>query len=167
MKKSILTILALMPILTFAQKETEYKATNNVIYKIGDTIKLGMGSAINGDFLYLQMAGWAGAMNGGSSDANNIGKKYANTNVIIKKIKSSKVRGAKKYRFIVGGGNITNYELLIEEAISSNEIRSDQSDIKSVNIDNLDQIEKLKKLFDSGAITQDEFNSKKKKLLGL
>ncbi|WP_316745135.1 SHOCT domain-containing protein [Pedobacter antarcticus] len=170
MKKHFLTILALtISICSYAQKNKEYRASNGVTYNVGDTIQLGRGSATNGDFLYLQMGGWAGAIAGGGSDSRNIGKRYANTNVIIKKIKSAKVRGSEKHVFTVAGGNITNYELLIDEAIESGEIKDIHKKSADTNVvdDDLTKLEKLKKLLDSGAITQEEFDAKKKQILGL
>jgi hypothetical protein len=43
--------------------------------------------------------------------------------LLLKKIKQVTFKGAVKTGFIVGGGNITNYLLLIEDAIATCEIK--------------------------------------------
>ena len=167
MKKLITLLLLFCSINMYSQKT--YSASNGITYTEGDTIMLGMGSMPNGDFKWLQMGGWAAAMsynsNAGSSQFN-IGKGYANTAVILKKIKSYKTKGIQKCYFIVGGGNITNYYLYIEEAIETCEVKCKPSS-KSNNIqpDKYDQLKKIKELFDNGVITSEEYEKEKQKLL--
>lgn len=175
MKLTITTLLLSLIIFTAkSQKITEYKAINGVDYHIGDTVKLGRGSSPSGTFMYLQMGGWGAALsydsNGGPNQMN-IGRAYANTGVVIKKIKTYKIKGIQKYIFTVGGGNITNYLLTIDDAIQACEVVPCQSQQPTVVMqqqsdDNLDKLKKLKALLDSGAITQAEYDAQKKKLLG-
>jgi|ERR1700744_81016 len=169
--KKLITILAiLISANCFAQKE--YTAINNVTYKLGDTVHLGRGSSPSGTFLYLQMGGWGAIMsyssNGGPNQFN-IGRGYANTAVVIKKIKSGKIKGIVKYWFVVGGGNITNYNLMIDDAIQACEVVPCQNPNQPVVIehadDKFDKLKKLKALLDSGAINQEEYDIQKKKLL--
>jgi hypothetical protein len=172
MKKALFIIILLMPLFICAQKLTGYKAINGITYHIGDTVRLGLGSSPGGTFLYLQMGGWGAAM---SYDSNagpnqlNIGRGYANTAVIVKKIKAGKINGIAKYWFIVGGGNLTNYNLMIDEAIQVCEVIPCQSGSSAIGQqapeDNLDKLKKLKALFDAGTITQAEYDEQKKKLL--
>jgi hypothetical protein len=70
----------------FTQKITQYRAINGINYKVGDTVRLGMGSAGDGSFMYLQIGGWAATYdpNKGPNQLN-IGRAYANTAVKIKK----------------------------------------------------------------------------------
>lgn len=143
-----------------AQTLPEYKASNGITYKPGDTVKLGRGSHPNGDFRYLVMGGLAAS--GGDSD--NIPKHYSGMNVIIKKIKTQKMKGAEKVWFIVGAGNIVNYNLAIEDAIATCEV-SDCKNQTAASSDKYDQLAKLKGLLDSGVITQEEYDKEKKKLL--
>jgi len=161
MKKALLMIL-LLPVFAFGQDITEYKASNNKIYHIGDTVRLSKGSSSNGEFLYLQMGGINAFLGHGHN--LNIDKSYANTGVIIKKIKKDKVRGIQKTWFVVDGGNITNYNLYIDDAILSCEVTPCQTG-NTQTLSVADEILKLKKLLDAGAITQDEYNAQKKKLL--
>jgi len=174
MKKPLLLLcLFAISISTKAQKITQYTAINGITYHVGDTVRLGMGSSPNGTFLYLQIGGWGAAL---SYDADkgpnqlNIGRGYANTAVVIKKIKSGKIKGAEKYWFIVGGGNITNYNLTIDDAIQACEVVPCMRDLPPATVvqqsnDKFDKLKKLKGLLDSGAITQSEYDEQKKKLL--
>ncbi|MDF2431695.1 MAG: hypothetical protein JWP44_1326 [Mucilaginibacter sp.] len=172
MKKSLFIIALLTPLFIYAQKLTAYKAINGITYHIGDTVRLGLGSSASGTFTYLQMGGWGAAMSyepNAGPDQLNIGRGYANTAVIIKKIKASKINGIVKYWFIVGGGNLTNYNLMIDDAIQVCEVIPCQSNspviLQQASDNNLDKLKKLKALLDSGAITQAEYDEHKKKLL--
>ena len=164
MKNSLLLLL-LMPVALMAQSTIEeYKASNSITYHIGDTIKLGRGSTPTGDFAYFQVGG---VMTSTSTDlnANNTGRIFSGSNVVIKKIREYNKKGAQKVLFVVGAGTFTNYNLWIEDAIATCEIE----DCKKIDIaeksDNLDRLIKLKKLLDSGAITQNEYDAEKKKIL--
>jgi hypothetical protein len=170
--KKILLFALLVFVCVLAKAQKEYKAINGITYKIGDMVHLGRGSSPSGTFLYLQMGGWGAIMNYNSSDGPNqlnIGRGYANTAVVIKKIKTQKIEGIEKYYFVVGGGNITNYNLMIDEAIQACEVTPCQNPNQAIVVqqadDQFDKLKKLKGLLDSGAITQTEYDEQKKKLL--
>lgn len=161
MKKIILLLLLVTGFANAQERILEYKASNNVTYKVGDTIQLGRGSGIQGTFVYLKMAGWA------AGSATQIGSAYGGLNVNIKKIKKATFKGAEKIYFTVGGGNITNYSLEIEEAIATCEVKdcaSAQGTVVSQS-DKYDKLKKLKDLLADGTLTQEEYDSEKKKLL--
>jgi len=157
-------------VLGFGKKLSEYKASNGKTYHIGDTIKLGHGSAPNGDFRYVQIGGWAQLlpMEDKGSDTHNINKYSSGQGAVIQKIHSSKAHGFERVIFAVQLGFGTNFDLYIEDAIASCEIQDCKSNavvIVQQSSDNLDKIKKLKELLDSGAITQSEYDAQKKKLL--
>lgn len=161
MKKIILLLLLVTGFANAQERILEYKASNNVTYKVGDTIQLGRGSGIQGTFVYLKIAGWA------AGSATQIGSAYGGLNVNIKKIKKATFKGAEKIYFTVGGGNITNYSLEIEEAIATCEVKdctSPQGTVISQS-DKYDKLKKLKDLLSDGTLSQEEYDSEKKKLL--
>jgi hypothetical protein len=174
MKKLLFILLMVTGTITAkAQKLTSYTAINGVTYKIGDTVHLGMGSSPSGTFLYLQMGGWSAAL---SYDASagpnqlNIGRGYANTAVIVKKIKTDKIKGIIKYWFTVGGGNISNYNLDIDDAIQVCEVLPCQASgpappTMEPDDNKVARLKKWKALLDDGTITQDEYDAQKKKIL--
>jgi hypothetical protein len=161
MKKIILLLLMVNSLANAQDRILEYKASNNVTYKVGDNVQLGRGSGIQGTFVYLKISGWA------AGSATQIGSAYGGSNVNIKKIKKATFKGAEKIYFTVGGGNITNYSLEIEEAIASCEVKncvSTQNTIISQS-DKFDKLKKLKELLTDGTLTQEEYDAEKKKLL--
>lgn len=159
MKKLVLLLL-LLPLLGHAQRISEYTASNGVTYKEKDTVRLGLGSGLQGTFVHLTIGGWA------AGDGTQIGAAYANTAVVIKKIRKFKTKGIENVVFIVGGGNITNYNLLIEPAIMTCEVVPCKDDKAVVSQDNkYDKLKKLKALFDDGVLTKEEYEIEKKKIL--
>jgi hypothetical protein len=175
--KAYLFIFLFLPTSCFAQvlglgkKLSEYKASNGKTYHIGDTIKLGQGSSPNGTFRYVQYAGIASFMNMGQegADSHNLERNASGYEAVVKKIHQFKWHGAEKVVFAVGLGGANNFDLWIEDAITSCEIvdckPKTQAVVVSSTDDNLDKLKKLKALLDSGAITQAEYDAQKKKLL--
>lgn len=170
MKKiTLLIITVLMMNIVHAQdkveKLEEYTASNGITYKVGDEIKLGRGSDTNGKFVYVNIGGW-----GMSTDAetNRLGAANSGLIVTVKKIKSYNYKRYKGVYFTVGGGNLTNYNLDIENAIATCEIEDCKKEGESAansTTDKYDQLKKLKQLFDDGILTEEEYNVEKKKLL--
>lgn len=168
MRVSIVLFLALLCVNSLSAQKTkkieEYAATNGVTYKVGDEIKLGRGSDTNGRFVYVMMGGWAMSTN---PEENRLGAANAGLLVTIKKIKKYNYKRFKGVYFTVGGGNITNYLLDIENAIATCEIEDCTSTgDNTVEVDKYDQLAKLKKLLDEGVLTKEEFELEKKKILG-
>lgn len=169
--KKLLFILFLLPLAAFAQDG--YKASNGKTYHVGDTIKLGRGSAPNGYFRYLNEGGWGMMMtyNSNRSESQfNAARSFSGMNVNIKKIKTIKGHaGSVRTYFVVGAGTITNYWLFIEDAIATCEVADCVQPTQQVSAaavpDKFDQLKKLKDLFDSGALTKDEYDAQKKKIL--
>ena len=169
MKKLLLLTCIVASANCFAQTHTSYKALNGLTYKIGDTVKLGRGSAPNGSFNYVEMGGFGAflAHRQQRGDQLSIDKTYANTPAIIKKIKASQINGKQKTTFVVYSRGPANFNLTIDEAIQACEVlpcsNQPATGVSSV----ADEILKLKKLLDSGAITQTEYDAQKKKLIGM
>ena len=157
--KKLLFILVLLPFFGNAQRLQEYKASNQVNYKVKDTVQLGLGSGLQGTFVHLKMAG---IMTGSSTQ---IGSAYSNSAVVIKKIKKHKLKGKETIFFIVGGGNITNYSLQIEAAIQTCEVMPCEKEQDYKAAGKYDKLAKLKQLLDNGAISKEEYNIEKEKIL--
>ena len=170
MKKITLLIITVLMMNTVqaqnkVEKLEEYTASNGITYKVGDEIKLGRGSDTNGKFVYVNIGGW-----GMSTDAetNRLGAANSGLIVTVKKIKSYNYKRYKGVYFTVGGGNLTNYNLDIENAIVTCEIEDCKKEGESTgnsSTDKYDQLKKLKELFDDGILTEEEYNVEKKKLL--
>lgn len=152
-----------------AQKKTEYKASNGIIYHVGDTIQLGRGSRDDGSFNYLQVNNTFSAFVGGEPN-QGVAKSFSGTNVIIKKIREMNMRGASKVYFVVGGGSITNYWLMIDDALATGEVidptkKNMENNKQNTTGSKADKLRELKELFDEGILTQEEFDKEKKKIL--
>ena len=142
-------------------------------YKItvGQDIKLGTGSNLNGDFKYIS------ASNSPFPHAPNARQVvlHSNSNGHIAKVKKIKREGNSRkgyvYHLALGTGDVINYECDIESAIASGEIvvpdkykpKTATSSTQPVSV--ADELTKLKKLYDDSVITKDEFEAQKKKLL--
>lgn len=143
---------------------TQYSASNGIVYKIGDLVELGRGAGVQGTYKYLHVSGWGAAIGANTT----IGSGYAGTKVSVKRI-SIEYNRRKNYRkiwFMVGGGNITNYSLEIEQAIQECEVIPciGKGQIEN-KVSTADELIKLKKLKDDGVLTDAEFEQQKKKLL--
>lgn len=170
MKRILITILILTPFLTKAQglfggsTVTEYKASNGVTYKIGDTVRLGRGTKPDGSFLYLEDHGPIPNPRG----VRSLPKEFANAAAILKNIRKIKVNGVDKYMFSVNPGGPMRYTVFVDDAIDACEIKpckTSDSAKPATTGSVADEIKKLKGLLDSGAITKEEYDAQKKKLL--
>jgi len=169
MKKLVLIIILLIPVLSRAQKITQYKAINGVTYHVKDSVMLNQGSAKDSTFVNVQQTGF---ILGGN---HNLPGYYLHTNVQIKSIKLETERGVDKYIFVINEGGLFSYSLYIDDAISACEVspctvtsfvKQQMGNIVKQPAGSVaDEIKKLKDLLDSGALTQAEFDAQKKKLL--
>ena len=158
-----------MPFIGFAQNE--YKASNGRTYHIGDTVKIALGSMPDGNFKYVlasQPAFLPPRRNGNDLSAR---KDFAHSNAVIKKIKTGSrlTDNGNKIILVVKGNGLINFDVWIEEAIAACEVTPCATSTSAATVPATgvaDELLKLKKLLDAGALTQDEFNAQKKKLLG-
>ncbi|NNU33087.1 SHOCT domain-containing protein [Mucilaginibacter sp. S1162] len=170
MKRILFTILIITPFLTKARglfggsTVTEYKASNGVTYKIGDTVRLGRGTKPDGTFLYLEDHG----IIPNPRSTRSLPKEFANAVAVVKNIRKMKVNGVDKYLFSVNPGGPMRYTVFIDDAIEACEIKpckTPDSAKPATTGSVADEIKKLKALMDSGAITKEEYDAQKKKLL--
>lgn len=177
MKKLFIICVALMTLTTInAQKKVEklkeYTASNGITYKVGDEFKLGRGSDTDGRFVYVNMAGWGAALaatndSNYNAQQNRLGAANAGLIVTIKKIKKYNQKRFKGVYFTIGGGNITNYAVDIENAIATCEVEicNDEKPIANSSSDKYDKLSKIKKLYDEGVLTKEEYEIEKEKIL--
>ncbi|QQL51073.1 SHOCT domain-containing protein [Mucilaginibacter ginkgonis] len=168
--KLLLTLFFLSPLWLKAEDLPLYKATNGVTYHVGDTLKLGRGSADDGTFHYINAGGivaWQFIDPRRNRKQLNAPRTYASNNAIIKKIKVSHGGpDANRVTFVVDLQAPTNFNVYIEDAIGTCEVvPCSKTAALTSESDKLDQIKKLKALLDSGAITKEEYEAEKKKLL--
>lgn len=171
MRKIFFILACLVPVLVLGQNLKEYKASNGRTYHVGDTLKIGMGSTSDGNFKYIQVTPppfFPPRPNGNGMSAR---KDFSMSTAVIRKIKTaSQMTGSDKVVFTVKAGGIGTYDVWIAEAIAACEVtpctNSTTTTTATTGGSVADEILKLKKLLDSGAITQAEYNAQKKKLLG-
>lgn len=165
MKKILLIFICTLSVgFISAQSLTEYTASNNVTYHIGDTIKLGRGSAPNGDFIYCQMGDAYSVMVaiGGHGQINQgLPKNLSGVNMIIKKIKEITFKGAKLISFNVAGGNFVQYKILVEDALATGELKSSGY----TSDEALTALKKAKDKLDLGLIKPEQYDSIKSTLV--
>lgn len=165
---NLLLTFMLMTGSVLAQKKIEnlehYVASNGINYKVGDDIKLQRGSDTNGKFVYVTIGGWAVSTD---PEANRLPVSNAGLIVTIKKIKKYNYKRHQGVFFTVGGGNITNYTIDIENAIATCEVENCKSTDQehAQNDDKYDKLSKLKELLDGGVLTEEEYQAEKAKIL--
>lgn len=160
-------VLAL-PFTGFAQKMPEYNASNGKTYHPGDTIRLGLGSMPNGDFKYIQINQLLpGPPDPRRSSSMAARKDMSNSGFVIKKIqKVQQMTGGEKVAITIKTGGLPTCDIWIEDAIAACEVTPCPNQKGGTTPSVADELIKLKKLLDEGAITKDEYNAQKKKLLG-
>lgn len=167
-KHLIFCSLLLFTSLIYSQFEKleEFTASNGVTYKIGDEITLNRGSDNNGKFVYVTIGGIGWSTN---PEENRLTAYSAGLIVTIKKIKKYNKRRFKGVIFTVGAGDLTNYLIDIENAIKSCEIvdcKKDKGEVAMAEtLSKFDKLKELKSLLDEGILTEEEYNSEKKKIL--
>jgi len=169
MKNIIIAIFCLLPFTGFAQNE--YKASNGKTYHVGDTVKVALGSMPDGNFKYITATQPSFLPPRRSSNDLSARKDFAHSNAVIKKIKTGSrlTDNGNKIILVVKGNGLINFDIWIEEAIAACEVTPCSSAVNAASAPPAgvaDELLKLKKLLDAGALTQDEFNAQKKKLLG-
>lgn len=171
MRKLLFTIFVLTVTASVAQKKNiklkEYTASNGVTYKVGGDVQLGEGSGDNGNFSYIRVAGVTQNLD---DTSKNMLRAFAAGSVAkIKRIREYNYKSTKGVHFYVGTGTATNYMVNIERAIANCEVEPCEKQKGTVVVkktDKYDQLAKIKKLYDEGVLSEEEYEAEKKKLLG-
>lgn len=183
MKKLLLLSLLFTPVIAFAQTtfptykeakeatENGYKTASGWVIKEGDKIKIGKGTMPNKSFAFLYKSMTMDLLGDASAKPEYLSSSYAGKEAVVKKFQAI---GNKKtgfsIRIVIGIGMPINYWVEIDNAIESGEIVapaefSKKSDESASASSVADELKKLKGLLDGGAITQEEYDAAKKKLL--
>lgn len=164
MKNIILFLFLMVTVGVTSQKKKEriysYTASNGVTYKEGDTIVLNRGSGNNDQFVYV---GTRGRGNGYLNGRQGAGYRLK----IARMIKTNKVN-YKGVDFILYNRMKIPFDLDIENAIKSCEVTPCSENIGTTIVqesDKYDKLSKIKKLKDEGILTNEEYESEKKKIL--
>ncbi|GBF19536.1 MULTISPECIES: SHOCT domain-containing protein [Arenibacter] len=167
--KKLVILICLISFSLNAQKKdklTSYTASNGINYKVGDILWLGKGSGVDGKFEYVKIGGWARKL---SSTPMKLSYKNENRPFTIKKMFKYRSDKWRSVHLTLGSDSSTNYTMDLDNAIRSGEVKQSiekRDTNQNVSYDKYDKIAKLKKLFDDGALTQDEYEREKAKLLG-
>ncbi len=161
MKPTLLFIALLSALLSSAQtKLTTYQASNGITYNIGDTIWLGRGSGMNAKYVYIQASGMTAALAG--PDATGLGPGYSGHFGILKKIMKQDDSGKILFTAKIA---MSNFWIYLDDAIATCEITPCAATTPHQGKDKYQLLIDLKKLLNDSIITQQEFDSEKKKIL--
>jgi len=154
MKNILLFVFFIVSMDCFAQDTAYYKASNGVIYKPNGEVKLGKGVGGDGNFMFIH-----------ESDALDfpLNRIYNNGVFTIREVKTYKTGNTQKILLLFKEKRF-NYEIIIEDAIDACEVIP-CSPVQNSTGSVADELLKLKRLLDGGAITKEEFDAQKKKLL--
>ena len=145
-------------------KLKSYTAENGVTYKKGDVFWLGEPSGEDGKYQFVRIGGWMQNVRskGMYLSAMNIDRPFK-----IKKLFKYDDPRWKSVHASVGSYNSTNYRVDLDNAISNGEIKQSKGEGEVVynTIGKYEKLAKLKELLDSSVLTQEEFDSEKKKIL--
>jgi len=153
-------------------------------YKVAEKqdIKLGTGTMPDGDFRFIRKNSSSmfhyystTGYNGLANQANSFSRSGSGMTYKVKRIEK---RGSKKHGYVYYAiiGGLVAYEIDVENAIASGELvvpdefkpkpktTTTVVEVKQ-QISVADELSKLKKLYDDGVLTKDEYEAQKKKLL--
>jgi hypothetical protein len=185
--KCLLIILLSVPLAVQSQKiygtlkeakevivGNQYKASNGWTIKRDDEIQLGKGSMPEKTFAFInEMPNLLTYNQNTNYAAIKLPHTYNGRKV---KVLEVTINGGKRMGFYIvakiGIGGISRYILDIENAIEANEIVVPSEYSKNSNAESsasvsskADELIKLKSLLNSGAVTQEEYDTEKKKIL--
>jgi len=148
----------------------------------GQKLKMGYGTQDDGDFKYIMLnqSGFAAIMtstnnNGYNKQQQSLSRQCTNKIYEVQKIvkRGNKKNGYQYFALVLVGMGM-RYQIDVDAAITSGELsvpdefkpkKAEPVVIVQQSTSVADELTKLKKLFDDGVITKDEFEAQKKKLL--
>jgi Short C-terminal domain len=189
--KKIMFLLLIIPSLVFCQNEFDGMINainpntqgddiviNGIKIKGGDTLQLGFGSGFDKDFRYIieypSTEYYLLYSHDGTIAWNYLKHFSSNQYMIYKEVVTKRHKGKDVNTpiFYVNGQKNIKYCADIASALSSGEIvaingKPFQKDLSLIKpgISQADELKKWKDLFDSGTITKEEYEAKKKKIL--
>jgi hypothetical protein len=146
-------------------------------------VKIGIGSMPDADFKFIRINSGSlfaySSTTGYNGLANQANSFPRNQSGLTYKIKRFERRGNRKHGYVfyaIIGGGLINYEMDVENAILSGELSvpdefktKPKTSITVVEVKQqisvADELGKLKKLYDDGILSKEEFEVQKKKLL--
>jgi len=167
--------------LTFAQDrnpDTLRHVASGFLFEEGTKLKLATGTMPDGSFKFIRinaasLLSYQGSNPNMANSANALPPSFAGRQAEVARLER---RGTKKTGFsdyaILKLGMPQRYECDIDNAIASGEIIIPGYDPKGASapkagpISIADELKKLKELLDAGAITKEEYEAMKKKLIG-
>ena len=133
----------------------EYIGSDGILYKVGDTLKIGIPSGLR-LFTFIQNITVMGQIY--FADAG-----FSNTEVVIKKIRIvGSSRTGYKASFQTKATVVSNFFIDFESALQSGELIGKKGTISSA--DAINELKKHKEKLDLGLITQEEYDKKKVEL---
>lgn len=171
--KKVLAIILFSPLLCLGQENEKGKLSGDTLslkngakFYVGQKMKIGFGAGANKNFEFIYLSPWSIA------GPQKLGSAWANHEMLIK---SFKFEGTKKtgksFYIVLGGGNLSPYWCEIASAMETGEVVvagvNDRQTLAgpAATTSPADELKKLKDLYDSGALTKDEYDSAKKKVI--
>ncbi|MBN8665815.1 MAG: SHOCT domain-containing protein [Chitinophagales bacterium] len=174
-------IFCLLSNFTFAQDltpDTLRHAASGFLFEEGTKLKLGQGTMPDGSFKYIKinsasLMSYYGNSPNAANSANALPPSFGGKNAEVARLE---LRGTRKTGYspyaILKLGMPMRYECDIDNAIAAGELIIPGYDPKGAGAPKAapmslaDELKKLKELLDAGAITKEEYDAMKKKLIG-
>ncbi len=154
----------------YVRSDTMRTSSGFIVYA-GQELKLGIGNLPNGDFRYINVStsSFYYISHKGHHIESSLSKININHNVkVIKIITHGSSKKGYLYYPVINVASVP-YQIDIDGAIATGEIvvpdefKPNTTTIQQSQEDVYDKIKKLKELLDSGAITQEEYDTQKKR----
>lgn len=177
----VLFVAFLLPVLGCTQDRTPdtlRHAASGFLFEEGTKLKLGQGTMPDGSFKYIRinsasLMSYNSSIQNAANSANALPPSFGGKNAEVARLE---LRGTKKIGFspyaILKLGMPMRYECDIDNAIAAGELIIPGYDPKGASAPKAsptsiaDELKKLKELLDAGAITKEEYDAMKKKLIG-